>query len=118
MKAALLDIEGTIGDIAFVRDVLFPFARARIPDTLKARWADPEVEATVVGAREASGNFGLSRVGSEVNRYELSVEVPPIFSQFCCKILRNAPIATEKCAFVTLRGEYALRAQHDTEVAR
>ncbi len=55
MKAALLDIEGTIGDIAFVRDVLFPFARARIADTLKARWNDPEVEATVVGARNAAG---------------------------------------------------------------
>lgn len=56
MKAALLDIEGTIGDIAFVRDVLFPFARARLADTLKARWNDPEVAATVVGARDATGH--------------------------------------------------------------
>lgn len=55
MKAALLDIEGTIGDIAFVRDVLFPFARARLADTLKARWNDPEVAAAVEGAREATG---------------------------------------------------------------
>ncbi len=55
MKAVLLDIEGTIGDIAFVRDVLFPFARARLADTLKARWVDPEVAATVAAAREATG---------------------------------------------------------------
>lgn len=55
MKAALLDIEGTIGDIAFVRDVLFPFARARVTETLKARWNEPEVAATVAGAREATG---------------------------------------------------------------
>jgi enolase-phosphatase E1 len=54
VKAVLLDIEGTIGDIAFVRDVLFPFARARLADTLKARWNDPEVATTVAGAREAT----------------------------------------------------------------
>jgi enolase-phosphatase E1 len=54
-RAVLLDIEGTVGDIAFVREVLFPFARARMDDTLKARWNDPEVAATVQGAREASG---------------------------------------------------------------
>lgn len=55
MKAVLLDIEGTIGDIAFVRDVLFPFARARMADVLKGRWNDAEVAATVAGAREAAG---------------------------------------------------------------
>ena len=55
MKVALLDIEGTIGDIAFVRDVLFPFARARLTDTLAAQWTDAEVAATVAGAREATG---------------------------------------------------------------
>jgi enolase-phosphatase E1 len=55
VKAALLDIEGTIGDIAFVRDVLFPFARARLADVLKARWSDDEVFGTVEGAREATG---------------------------------------------------------------
>jgi len=53
--AVLLDIEGTIGDIAFVREVLFPFARARIADVLKARWNDAEVAATVRDARAASG---------------------------------------------------------------
>lgn len=55
MKVVLLDIEGTIGDIAFVRDVLFPFARARLADTLAARWTDAEVSTTVAGAREATG---------------------------------------------------------------
>lgn len=46
-QAVLLDIEGTIGDIAFVRDVLFPYARARLADTLKARWDDPEIAEVV-----------------------------------------------------------------------
>ena len=48
--AVLLDIEGTVGDIAFVREVLFPFARARIGDVLKARWSEPEIAATVHAA--------------------------------------------------------------------
>ncbi|MEQ1865616.1 MAG: acireductone synthase [Micropepsaceae bacterium] len=48
-RAVLLDIEGTVGDIAFVREVLFPYARARIADVLKARWDDPEVAATTAG---------------------------------------------------------------------
>jgi enolase-phosphatase E1 len=47
--AVLLDIEGTIGDIAFVREVLFPYARARIADVLKARWGDPEIAPIVAG---------------------------------------------------------------------
>jgi enolase-phosphatase E1 len=55
VKAVLLDIEGTIGDIAFVRDVLFPFARARLADTLVSRWREPDVAATVSGAREVTG---------------------------------------------------------------
>jgi enolase-phosphatase E1 len=49
MRAVLLDIEGTIGDVAFVREVLFPYARARIAGVLKSRWTDPEIAATAVG---------------------------------------------------------------------
>lgn len=53
-QAVLLDIEGTIGDIAFVRDVLFPYARARLADTLKARWDDPEIASVVQAACQSS----------------------------------------------------------------
>ena len=49
-RAVLLDIEGTIGDIAFVRDVLFPFARARVGDVLKSRWDEPEIASVVHSA--------------------------------------------------------------------
>ena len=40
--AILTDIEGTTTPIAFVRDVLFPYARARLPDVV-ARGADDAV---------------------------------------------------------------------------
>jgi enolase-phosphatase E1 len=52
--AALLDIEGTLGSIAFVRDVLFPYARARIDAFVRAHCEDPEVRAILdATAREA-----------------------------------------------------------------
>ncbi|MCE9523397.1 MAG: acireductone synthase [Alphaproteobacteria bacterium] len=66
--AVLLDIEGTIGDIAFVREVLFPFARARIADVLKAQWSASEVQATVREARAAS-NEALATPGDAARQF-------------------------------------------------
>jgi enolase-phosphatase E1 len=45
VAAVLVDIEGTTTPISFVRDVLFPFARARLPDFLAARAAEPAIAA-------------------------------------------------------------------------
>ena len=53
-KAALIDIEGTVGSIAFVRDVLFPFARERMADYVQAHQHEPDVRAMLdEAAREA-----------------------------------------------------------------
>ena len=41
--AILTDIEGTTTPIAFVHDVLFPYARARLPEFLATSGHDPEV---------------------------------------------------------------------------
>ncbi len=54
MKAILTDIEGTTSSIAFVADVLFPYARARLADWVAAHPAAvapilAEVEATEPG---------------------------------------------------------------------
>lgn len=54
IRAVIFDIEGTIGDIAFVRSVLFPFARARLEAYLATHWDDPQVAAILKAAREAS----------------------------------------------------------------
>jgi enolase-phosphatase E1 len=43
VRAILTDIEGTTSSIAFVKDVLFPYARRALPAFLKARRNDPEV---------------------------------------------------------------------------
>ena len=52
--AILLDIEGTTTPIAFVHDVLFPFARARLPALLRDRAADPAVAAELTAIRAAA----------------------------------------------------------------
>ena len=44
-RAILLDIEGTTTPIAFVKDVLFPFARRNAASFLAAHQHDPEVRA-------------------------------------------------------------------------
>jgi enolase-phosphatase E1 len=48
--AILTDIEGTTTPISFVRDVLYPYAQARLPAFLQAHAEDPEVAAAVAQA--------------------------------------------------------------------
>ena len=42
-KAILTDIEGTTSSIAFVKETLFPYARERMGDFVRAHAADPDV---------------------------------------------------------------------------
>lgn len=53
-RIALLDIEGTIGSISFVHDVLFPYASARL-DAF-ARSGHPEVPALLADTRALAGS--------------------------------------------------------------
>ena len=50
-KAILLDIEGTVGDIAFVKTVLFPFARERLERFVTAAADEPEVATAIEATR-------------------------------------------------------------------
>lgn len=54
-RAVVFDIEGTIGDISFVRNVLFPYARERLLDHLKSNWDSGQIRPIVEEARQASG---------------------------------------------------------------
>ena len=52
--AVVTDIEGTTSSIAFVRDVLFPYAHAHLPRFIEAHRDDPEVARWLdAAAREA-----------------------------------------------------------------
>lgn len=54
-RVALLDIEGTIADIAFVKQVLFPYARRALPEFIETHADDPEVAAQLAAAAELAG---------------------------------------------------------------
>jgi len=47
IAAVLLDIEGTTTPIAFVHDVLFPFARRELAGFLRSEFATPQVHAAM-----------------------------------------------------------------------
>ncbi len=56
IAAILTDIEGTTTPIAFVHEVLFPYARARLADFCKAHERAPEVAAALQAARDLDGH--------------------------------------------------------------
>lgn len=47
IEAVVLDIEGTVISISFVKDVLFPFARKNIRTYLESHWEEPELRTIV-----------------------------------------------------------------------
>lgn len=47
VKAVVLDIEGTVISISFVKDVLFPYARRNLADYLERHWGEPALAAVV-----------------------------------------------------------------------
>ena len=54
-RAVLTDIEGTLGPVAFVREVLFPYAAAALPGFVRHHAGDPRVAAILVDAARLGG---------------------------------------------------------------
>ena len=46
-SVVLLDIEGTTSSIDFVHEVMFPFARKRVPEYVTANWDSPELNQCI-----------------------------------------------------------------------
>lgn len=55
IRAILTDIEGTTSSLSFVKDVLFPYARARLAAFVTARADDPEVARLLDETRALAG---------------------------------------------------------------
>lgn len=57
VNVVLTDIEGTTSSISFVKDALFPFARAHLPEFVKMHGREPEVRRHLQAAcEEANAN--------------------------------------------------------------
>ncbi|MBI0551573.1 acireductone synthase [Pectobacterium parmentieri] len=52
INAIVTDIEGTTSDIRFVHRVLFPYARARLADTVRQHGSDPEIAQALNALRQ------------------------------------------------------------------
>ncbi|MGI3776003.1 MAG: acireductone synthase [Janthinobacterium lividum] len=60
MRAVVVDVEGTTTPVSFVHEVLFPYARARLPALVRERAGEPEVAAALAEvARVAPGRDAL-----------------------------------------------------------
>lgn len=57
-RVVLTDIEGTTSSISFVKDVLFPYARERLPEFVAAHGGRPEVRALLDDAAREGGIGG------------------------------------------------------------
>lgn len=55
LKAILTDIEGTTTALSFVKDVLFPYARARLPEFVRAHGREPRVRECLDDVRRMAG---------------------------------------------------------------
>lgn len=55
IKAIVTDIEGTTSSLSFVKEVLFPYARAHIGEFVRSRQDDSEVAQLLSDARAAAG---------------------------------------------------------------
>jgi len=63
IEAIITDIEGTTSSLSFVKDVLFPYARERLPAYVTAHANDPAVLPLLADARNIAGDEGLSLEG-------------------------------------------------------
>jgi enolase-phosphatase E1 len=70
ISAILTDIEGTTSSISFVKDVLFPFARKRLPAFVETHADKPEVQhwlheaardAGIIHAERSAGSTRTAR---------------------------------------------------------
>ena len=60
IKAILTDIEGTTSSLSFVKDILFPYARAYLADyvgaSIERKASATSTSATMAGAEAGAGN--------------------------------------------------------------
>jgi enolase-phosphatase E1 len=63
IRAVLTDIEGTTSSLSFVKDVLFPYARARMAAFVREHACDPDVAAQIEAVRREADDPALTQEG-------------------------------------------------------
>lgn len=60
-RVILLDIEGTVSPLAFVHEVMFPYARARLTAHLAAHWNETAVQAAIEQMARDAGHASFAQ---------------------------------------------------------
>jgi enolase-phosphatase E1 len=55
IKAIVTDIEGTTSSLSFVKDVLFPYARAKLPEFVRQHQDEPPIKQLLADTRKEAG---------------------------------------------------------------
>ncbi len=63
IKAVVTDIEGTTSSLSFVKDVLFPYARAHLDAFVRGHGQDPRVKPQLEAVRREAGDPALTLDG-------------------------------------------------------
>lgn len=70
IKAIVTDIEGTTSSLSFVKDVLFPYARARTAEFVRAHVTDPTVRKELDAVRGLAGkDLGTEEIVAQLIRW-------------------------------------------------
>jgi enolase-phosphatase E1 len=70
IKAILTDIEGTTSSLSFVKDVLFPYSRERLPEFIRANATKPDIGAHLDEVRRLAGaELDLNQVIAQLRRW-------------------------------------------------
>jgi len=76
VRAVVLDIEGTIAPIAFVRDILFPYARKHLADFLADHGDEPAVASEIAAVRQAAPGMDVTK--ALLGWMDLDLKIPPL----------------------------------------
>lgn len=70
IRAIVTDIEGTTSSLSFVKDVLFPYARAHLPDYIRTRAQEPAVRVQLdATSREAGQSLDDEAAIAQLQRW-------------------------------------------------
>jgi enolase-phosphatase E1 len=81
-RAVVLDLEGTITPIAFVKDVLFPYARERLPAFVRSHLEESRLQTLLGEVRALAAGLGKQDVEAAIQQLliwsDADAKIPPL----------------------------------------
>lgn len=80
IKAIVTDIEGTTSSLSFVKDVLFPYARAKLPEFVRQNQNEPNIKQLITDTcHESKIEFGIeAAIAQLIEWIDLDKKITPL----------------------------------------